>query len=78
MSFQILNLFVVNNLAPYFQQPLIDYLWYLPMLDSYTINLPDIYDDDSSYANILDILIIGGTKCTDIITPLNNNLMSGS
>ena len=48
------------------------------MLDSYTINLPDIYDDDSSYANILDILIIGGTKCTDIITPLNNNLMSGS
>ena len=48
------------------------------MLDSYTINLPDIYDDDSSYANILDILIIGGTKCTEIITPLNNNLMSGS
>ena len=73
-----MNLFVANNKAPYFQQPPIDYLWYLPMLDSYTINLPDIYDDDSSYANILDILIIGGTKCTDIITPLNNNLMSGS
>lgn len=73
LQFTALNVRFHNNQAPYFTERLPDVLEFALPMTPKLIEFPSIQDDDSEYAYISSLSIIGAAECARIIQ-VNNYL----